>query len=119
MELGCTIALVAGAASAAPIHPVSHTSAQNSVALTIQYRAPNLRDDFRDPRDFRGDRWERRNIVSDRVILATLRNNNLRAISNPRLIRDRIVVQATGRFGRVVTVTFHPYTGRIIGMTRR
>jgi hypothetical protein len=113
-----TLALltVAGAASAsaASMHMTMHPSAQTNAAISIQYRTPDLRD-FRNDRD---DRWNRR-IVSDRVILANLRAHNLRAISQPRLMRNRIVVRAVGRFGQVVLAEFNPYTGRLIDLDRR
>ena len=112
-----TLALVsiAGAASAAPMHSTMQPALHNGAALTIQYRAPDLRNDRFD--NNRNDRFNRR-IVSDRVILANLRANNLRAVSNPHFVRGRLVVQAMGRFGRIVTVEFNPYTGRMIGVIR-
>ena len=123
-----TLALVTiagAAASAAPVHAAMHPSLQNSAAISIQYRAPDPRDfrndgNFLDNRDFRNDRDDRfgRRIVSDRVILANLRAANLRAVSNPRFVRGRLVVQAMGRFGRIMTVEFNPYTGRMIGVIR-
>src|SRR5262245_54422157 len=113
-----TLALVtiagAATASAAPVHGTMHPSLQTNAAISIQYRAPDLRD-FRNDRD---DRWNRR-VVSDRVILANLRAMNLRAIGEPRLMRNRIVVRAVGRFGRVVIAEFNPYTGRLIDIDRR
>ena len=122
-----TLALVtiASAASAAPAHSNIQPGLQNGASLSIQYRAPDPRDfrndgNFWDNRDLRNDRDDRfgRHIVSDRVILANLRAANLRAVSNPRFVRGRLVVQAMGRFGRIMTVEFNPYTGRMIGVIR-
>lgn len=103
-----TLALVtiAGAASAAPMHPLA-----TRAAVSIQLHTPA-------PRDLRNDRMEHRNIVSDRQVLATLRANGYRAIGTPHMVRGHLVVQARGRFGRIVTVEFNPHNGRIIGVIR-
>lgn len=105
-----TLALmtIAGAASATPLQPVIQ---HHTAAVTIQFHTPA-------PRDLRNDRLDHRNIVSDRQVLATLRANGYRAVGQPHLIRGHLVVQARGRFGRLVTVEFNPHTGRIMGVIR-
>lgn len=111
-----TLALmtIAGAAtvSAAPMRPAMHPMTHTQAALTIQFHAPA-------PQRLRDNRIDRRRLVSDRMILANLRAHNLRAIGRPHLVRGHLVVQARGRFGRIVLVEVNPRNGRIIGVIRR
>jgi hypothetical protein len=105
---------IAGAAtaSAAPMHrSAMHPAAHTQAALTIQLHAPA-------PQRLRDNRIDRRPIVSDRVILANLRAHNYRALGKPHFVRGHLVVEARGRFGRIVMVEVSPRTGRIIGVIR-
>ncbi len=109
-----TVAGAAGASAASMRGPVLQHAATPSVtahaSVIIHTPAPRIAVTH--------NRAVRSHIVSDRVVLATLRAHHLTAVGRPQMIRGHLMVKVRAARGRIIMVEVHPITGRLIGVIR-